>query len=517
MVGLRRLIQEATVRHASATTHSSGVGAGSPTPWPVTPRYKPVLTPEERDQAARHATRLRKGEPGLGLLVGFGDGVESGWAPGPTVYLEDHHGIELSSATTTRAFAYRSLGLAGDGDFYLLSRPRVPAFEAYLRDIVGLGRPTVLEVQCRDDRAAQRLAYTAYRDTEVMAPIVRAARSAGGLNVLPYHATGDAWLLAAAIAEAAAVPVRVAGPTPRIARRTNDKLWFASTVRSLLGEGALPPTYSAYGPAAAAALVSRLAHESENVVVKLPSSAGSMGNLTLSASTIRSMPTITLRSVLLSSLHRLGWSERYPILIGVWQQSVIASPSVQIWLPATPDGPPIIEDIFVQTLDVRDEFVGAATSRLPEDVNGRLNRQALLIATLFQELGYFGRLSLDAVLVGTRIEHSEIRWIECNGRWGGVSIPLTVAGRLGLSGPGQTLVIVQRILHETPQIEFDTALTLLDEHLFRPGLTQEGLVLLQPIGHDEHGLTFFSGAADNARAIDMARAALDVLCPRRPR
>ena len=60
----------------------------------------------------------------------------------------------------------------------------------------------------------------------------------------------------------------------------------------------------------------------------------------------------------------------------------------------------------------------------------RLAHEAALLGYFFQCLGYFGRCSLDSILVGERKEKVKIHWVECNGRWGGASIPMTLANRL---------------------------------------------------------------------------------------
>ena len=89
--------------------------------------------------------------------------------------------------------------------------------------------------------------------------------------------------------------------------------------------------------------------------------------------------------------------------------------------------------------DVR--FVGGTTSELPTEVQDRLRRDAAQLAGLFQRLGYFGRCSFDAVLVGSNPTTARIHWLECNGRWGSVSTALVAIERV--VGPGRPFVVVQ--------------------------------------------------------------------------
>src|SRR5690606_34224305 len=60
----------------------------------------------------------------------------------------------------------------------------------------------------------------------------------------------------------------------------------------------------------------------------------------------------------------------------------------------------------------------------------RIAREAVLLASLFQQLGYFGRCSFDTILVGPDPATAEVHWAECNGRGGGTSIPMTLVNRL---------------------------------------------------------------------------------------
>ena len=53
-----------------------------------------------------------------------------------------------------------------------------------------------------------------------------------------------------------------------------------------------------------------------------------------------------------------------------------------------------------------------------------------LIGRLFQRLGYVGRCSFDLILVGERMDRSRLEFVECNGRWGGTSLPMTLVNRL---------------------------------------------------------------------------------------
>jgi hypothetical protein len=75
-------------------------------------------------------------------------------------------------------------------------------------------------------------------------------------------------------------------------------------------------------------------------------------------------------------------------------------------------------------------FVGSVPAELQKRWQFRLAEDAMRLASALRLLGHFGRCSLDALLVGQTLDSAALLWIECNGRWGGVSIPITIVNRL---------------------------------------------------------------------------------------
>ncbi len=131
-------------------------------------------------------------------------------------------------------------------------------------------------------------------------------------------------------------------------------------------------------------------------------------------------------------------------------------------------------------------FSGAAPSRLSPAWQERLARQAARIGCLFQELGYFGRCSFDCILVGGDETRAELHWVECNGRWGGVSIPMTLGNRLFGDWTCRPPVIIERCDLAWPRRTFAEVLDLLGGDLYRPGVRESGTVVLSP-GRIEQG------------------------------
>ena len=427
---------------SSGATAKSDVTA----PWPIVKFASIDLTRDELSRISRLTDELSLAEPDLRADWFRQKGVSADWKPGPTVYLEDHRGIELATEISAKSFEYRSLGLVSDGDFLVVSEPRNKVFENYVKKSFDIRTLTILGIPKRRVANAKRLGRACAREPDIMQILVEAARKYGGLNIVPFMSTGDVWRLGCEIAHQSRQAIRIAAPPPQLAGRVNNKLWFATLVEKLVGRRGLPSTYEAYGLASAAATIRRLTHNAEQIVVKAPASAGGMGNLVFPCDVFEGLTLAEIGQALLNNLHSIGWRDHFPILLGVWEQNVITSPSVQIWAPLPKQGFPIIEGVFVQAISGdAGEFVGAEPADIPPPISEQLKSEAFQIACALQRLGYFGRLSLDAVFVGDLLEEAEIHWVEANARWGGVSIPMTIANKVNAGAPNRNLLIVQKI------------------------------------------------------------------------
>ena len=302
--------------------------------------------------------------------------------------------------------------------------------------------------------------------------------------------TGGVWSLAGAIAAQSRREVRVAAPPPRLTRRVNDKIWFGERVTEVLGRGALPPAYTAFSFSALVRRILALARRHASVAVKLPDSAGSVGNFVLeSADLVRQTPRL-LRDRLHEMLAEAGWRGDFPLQAIGWEQPVLASPSVQLWIPTGEHGLPVVEGVFDQFLrGTTAAFTGAAPSELPARWQQRLAQEAVRLGLLFQTLGYFGRCSFDAILIGQGTDGWQLHWVECNGRWGGVSIPMTLANRLVGNWRRRPFVVVDRRgLRALPR-GLDSVLAQMNSELFVPGTHPTGVVVLSP-GRLEAGSGF---------------------------
>ena len=309
---------------------------------PIVPQFDAEPSGRSLSRAAALASRLLAEEPALNNTDFFGSRVSSGLSPAPALLFEDHSEISLFSAREDNPLEYRASLLAGGDDIVLIGAERYPSFETYCRDWLRLGRPLIATPTPAIVGRNVSLSQRCIADAGLLERICMHAREYGGLNIVPYIGTGNAWRLAETIASRTATDVLVAAPPPRLTRRVNDKLWFAACVQTLLDKQALPESYSVFGPAALSARVSALASRFDRVVVKVPDSSGSLGNVVFPSEDLAQWSLAELRKRILDILEERGWRGTYPLMVGVWDCPVIDSPSVNIWIPRAEDGPPII-------------------------------------------------------------------------------------------------------------------------------------------------------------------------------
>jgi hypothetical protein len=414
-------------------------------------------------------------ESGLGSVAPFAPAVQAGLEHGPSLFVEDHSSIALAMQYDIESiYAYRPLMLAGEGDLLAVVPPRHLDFEDYCRDTLGLG---AVEIITPRRRPGGSVAEMCHHDAMLVERVAARARAAGRLNVIPYMGNGAAWRLAAAIAGRAGVEVRVAASPPSLTRRVNDKAWFARCATELLGHTAVPMTYAAHGMAALAGHVRSFARKHATVAVKLPDSAGSAGNFVLDGAELCSHGLAELRDHLGELLAARGWRGEFPLLATVWESPLVATPSAQLWIPPAGAGLPIIEGVFDQSVTGKGaQFSGATPTRLSLALQRRLAGEALCMGALFQSLGYVGRCSFDAIVLAGQGTEPDLHWIECNGRWGGVSIPMSLVNRLDRE-MRQSFVVV--LVHDMAVArDLPAVLEALGDALYRPD--RGGAIVLSP-------------------------------------
>lgn len=471
---------------------------------PVRRRFPLRLPPRAVDRIRAHAGYLRTADellrpdaPHPGICPGLQDGA--------ALLIHDISQTRVPAPRGPSPLEYRALLLASDDDLVAIAAHRSPAFEEYIQELLGVAGVQVHRVE---QASAGNLADAALEDEELLEQCVERARSTGGLSVRPYQASRSIWRLADEIGRRADVRVTVEGPPPALAERVNDKVWFTEQVRAVLGSGAVPPSVPAADLEELIERIRDLGSEHDEVAVRLRSGAGGEGNLVIPMSAIAGSTPAALQAMLRHLFGILEWEDVFPLQVAVWEAPVIASPSVQLWIPLRGDGPPIVEGVFEQRVnEATGEFEGVTTTSLPDGLQDEIATGAGALATLFQELGYFGRCSFDTILVGPDLDSAVLHWVECNGRWGGASIPMTAAERITGDWTQRPFAVLSLRHEQGPRVSTEQVLELLDEVLLSPN-GQEGVFPTSPTALETGmGLDLMAIAGTRKRAEDLLRSA----------
>ena len=498
---------------SSAYTDQRQAGRAIGPSIPIVPQFDVRIELTEMRRLDALARCLLSDEPALNDTSVFGSGVKSGLTDAPRILIGDHSEISLMDSAEQSLFGYRIGLLAGGGDVLALAQARSLDFEHYLKHLLGVSSFDVLEVAEPAAQVSGSLPYRCLSTPHLLAKLLDVARNGHGSCLVPHITTGHVWRLGAALAAHSGEPVSICGPPPRLSRRVNDKLWFAACARDVLGQRSVPPSFRAYGPVALAGEVKHLVSRFDKVVVKVPDSAGSAGNLPLESRRLRRHSAAELSRILRLLLHGLGWRDRYPLLVEVWETEVLMSPSIQIWIPQADEGLPVVEGIYQQIVEHEEGvFIGATRAELPSVSGQRLAEEAVKLAYVFQRLGYFGRCSFDVLLSGTNLDAAEAHWIECNGRWGGVSVPMTLANRILTDPLAWNPVIVQKESEALEPQAFAGVLERFQNMLFDPKRPDDGIVFLTPTGLEQgRAMHFMALARSLERAKALARRAAGML------
>ena len=459
---------------------------GATSRLPIVQRREVSIAPKERSRIADLAASIKREDRHISSTIHFGDRVRAGLGSGPAVLIGDKSEIRLLAPAGQDSLEYRIAMLQQQDDLLVLASERNIAFEKYMTDLLGISRVNILEIPHSPNRLPSANAVRCVEDTELFKGLVRHVIEHSGTSLIPYISTGTIWTLAKRLSETTKLPINVAAAPPNLAQKVNDKLWFADVVRSLFGEKSTPPTYAAYSAAALTGYVQRLAKKWDKLVVKVPDSAGSAGNFPIQSNAVRGLHATELKDHITALISPMVTERDYPLMVEVWDCNVTASPSVQFWIPLSGDELPVIEGVFEQVLlGDQGAFVGAAPSELNEKQDELLCREAMQLALLFQELGYFGRCSFDAVIARDENGNDKLHWIECNGRWGGVSLPMTFMNRMFEIDEMPSYVIVQLNGLEFTGMPFSDALIKAGNDLYDPANSNEGIIFTTPGGIEQ--------------------------------
>lgn len=141
LVWERRTVSCGALRLAQCHPAAVPPDAGQRSSVPVVNRIAVRIGPDERRELARLAARLIAEEPALVANDTLDPRTGSGIGDGPALFFEDHSELPLHSSAS---FDYRARLLAGNGDIVMIGGQRRPEFEAYCRDLLGIGDATVV-------------------------------------------------------------------------------------------------------------------------------------------------------------------------------------------------------------------------------------------------------------------------------------------------------------------------------------------------------------------------------------
>jgi hypothetical protein len=382
----------------------------------------------------------------------------------PTLNLDDVSAIPfLIEIEGIEEYQHRARLRAGDGDLFAAGTPENREYELYCRERLGLGSIEFLHTPSENLLAIS----TACSAGPILDRLARRATEQDGLVIHPYMGIESVWELARRLAEHSATTIGVLSPPPPVTWIANDKGSFSEIVSRILGPEYLVETRTAANPAALVKDLLELSNRHPQVALKRMRCASAMGNAVFDARDLAATDPSATEQRVLSFLARTEWDGREDVQVVAWEDTDL-SPSTQFWIPPLESGAPRLDGIYEQLLEgERRVFIGSRPTTLPDAVNRSLASASTRVAEGLQALGYVGRCSFDLLVIGDPNGDFDLRFTECNGRWGGTSTPMSLLDRL-LPGP-RPPYRAQDFVH--PQLTGATFTEILErtkEHLFDP-------------------------------------------------
>lgn len=343
----------------------------------------------------------------------------------PTLHLEDVSRIPfVSGVPGVQEYQHRARVRARTGDVFAGVSVPDPAYERYCSEHLGLGDPLFVRANAVDDPCAVT------RGVREGLPFdtIREVAATRGMLLHPYMAIEDTWELAAALRDASGAAIGVLGPTPGALWVANDKARLDAVIRATLGDPWCVETQIARTAAELADALGAMAARHDQVGLKRTRCASAMGNRVFDGMAVRGWSPHQRREAVDAFLRDTEWAGDEEVLVVEWVKTEL-SPSTQLWIPA--EGEPLCEGVYEQLLEGEEKcFLGSRPSTLPEAVDLALADASLMVAAAFQALGYVGRCSFDFVVAGDPAGEFQVKFTECNGRWGGTSTPMSLVDRL---------------------------------------------------------------------------------------
>jgi hypothetical protein len=380
---------------------------------------------------------------------------------------------------TSRAFTR-----ARDKDIVAATIDPIAGHDDYMARRLQLGRPYYLQVPPPSKGPAYATFTALLEDDESFRRLADLVQASQSFVIHPYMGVPDAWRLAEKLQRRSNKDIGVLSPLPIIASLVNNKTWLLNLVQTLHGSTSTVVTRQGLTPREVSSHLKELAHHHNTIAVKLSDSASGMGTGLFDSKAVLSKPPQVLENHISRWLKDHSWQAGLspPVSVEVWEKEVLASPSSQLW-PPLEEGPPVVEGIFEQMFDDSPEqvFMGSISSQLPQPINQAIATQSAHIGRVLQYLGYVGRCSFDTILVGESINEAEIKFVECNGRWGGTSTPMSLMNRLYSDYRTQPYQAADFISPSLQGMEFSEFLKIFDDILYSSA-TGQGWAIVYNVG-----------------------------------
>jgi len=282
---------------------------------PIVRRRIVGLTTTESELAQALANEVLSESRNHTELSYFMPRVQQGSGNTPYIFFGDIGEIALFGQHSASPIEYRLSVHAREGDREEMGGRHTRSFEQYLEKDLGLGHRDYLYIDQTNDEVRVPTPVKCLKDAHTYAQLRAQVEERGGATLVAHITTGTIWTLAKNLGRDTGLPIHVAGPTPSLTARVNDKLWFASLTTRLFGEAAVPHNYSVYGPAALAGRVYYLARNYEKIVMKVPDSAGSAGNIPILSADIADISVKNLHWYLKGLIVDIAGSSPYPLMV----------------------------------------------------------------------------------------------------------------------------------------------------------------------------------------------------------
>lgn len=396
---------------------------------PIIQHHWPSPARSDLRRAVQLAVTLRNEKRSLKRLPQFDDVVCKQLDDAPTLHIDDYSEIPLTNRERHAIYMQQRACLrAAPGDWVATTHPIESDFVEYFEQQLGIQPLNWIATRSTNPTT---LAISCIRDRETRRKLSHAVRRDGLRYIHPHLASFDVWELASWLHQFTRMPIEVIGPSVEVCRYANDKVEFAELVTRLLGAQFVPRTVGAYCVATLSEGVRELAKTHPYLGVKIPNGVGGHGNFFVDSKDIVERSLFEVHEYLTNRFAAAGISTAGRMLVDVWETEVLKSGSVQTWLPPVTEGPPVIEGLFEQLIEgEQGHFEGCRQLAAPKALTSQIVDQSFLLTTVFQRLGYVGRCSFDFLIVGDSMNDARVEYIECNGRWGGTSAPMTFVNRL---------------------------------------------------------------------------------------